>query len=73
MVTRAIPHSIDNVFRPLDPADNPKQQEQASCKKLAKGDGHMTAKKTILGWDIDTRWMTIRLTSRRLARLKELL
>ena len=73
MVTQAILHSIDEVFQPVDPLDNPKHQEPASCKKLAKGDVHMAMMKTILGWDIDTRRMTSCLTSCCLARLKELL
>ena len=72
-VNWAILHSMDEVFRPVHPSDNPKHQEPASCRKLAKGDGHMATKQTILGWDIDSRWMTICLTSWRLAHLKELL
>ena len=73
LVSQAILHSIDNVFRPVEPSDHHKRQEPAPFKKLTKGDGHMATKKTILSWDIDTRRMTICLTNHRLTCLKELL
>ena len=73
LVSRAILHSIDNLFHPVELLDNLKHQEPASYKNNAKDNRHMATKKSILGWDIDTRWMTIRLTNHHLACLKELL
>ena len=73
LVSQAMLHSMDNAFRPVEPLDNPNCQEPASCKKLVKGDRHMAVKKTILGWDINSRQMTTCLTNCHLARLKELL
>lgn len=72
-VTRAILHSIDMVFRPLDSDDSPFRQEPVSVKKLNKGDGHPTTVKTILGWRLDLLANTLELTPRRRARLDDIL
>ena len=72
-VNRTIFHSIDKVLRPLVPDDSAHRQEPASESKLRKGDGCMATQKVYLGWLIDTRAMTIQLTTRRRLRLKEIL
>lgn len=72
-VTRAVLHSLDDVFRPLAADDLPARQEPASRKKLQKGDGFMATRKVILGWLIDSLAMTITLTERRFQRLQEIL
>eukprot|EP00536_Pseudo-nitzschia_multiseries_P014719 jgi/Psemu1/39948/gm1.39948_g len=53
--------SLDWIFRPLDALDTPFRQEQASVKKLLKGDATCTTKKIILGWLIDSINKTISL------------
>ena len=72
-VTRAIMHNMDKVMRPLSPTNLPDRREPISTTKLEKGDGFMTTKKTILGWEFDTVEMTIHLSARRRKRLHELL
>ena len=72
-VTRVILHSLDEVFRPLEPDDLPERQEPVSSRKLEKGDGYMSTTKTMLGWLVDSRTMTIQLTARRYTRLLEIL
>ncbi|VEU39857.1 unnamed protein product, partial [Pseudo-nitzschia multistriata] len=72
-VKRALLHSLDKVFRPLDKQDTPYRQEPASIKKLKKGDATWTTSKVILGWLIDTTTKTISLPPHRVARLQELL
>ena len=63
-VTRAILHSLDKVFCPLEPTDLPECQEPISLKKLDKGDGCMSTKKTVLGWYLNMRNLIIHLTAR---------
>jgi hypothetical protein len=72
-VRRVLMHSLDEIFRPLHPADNPHRKEPASDKKLRQGDGHWETRKLVLGWIIDTIQMTIELPPHRRERLKTLL
>jgi hypothetical protein len=72
-VKRALLNSLDKVFRPLSPSDNPERQEPASIKKFLKGNGTWSTKKRMLGWDIDTVAKTIRLPPHRVERLFEIL
>ena len=72
-VLRATLHSIDNVFRPLDPGDASHRKEPASVKKMLKGDACWSTHKRILGWDLDTQASTLNLPPHRLTRLYELL
>jgi hypothetical protein len=67
-------HAIDDVFRPLHPSDAAFcRQEPVSQKKLHKGDGRWTTRRTILGWVIDTSRETIELPPHRAARLQLIL
>jgi hypothetical protein len=66
-------HSLDEIFRPLQPGDNPHRKEPASEKKLAQGDGAWETRKLVLGWIIDTVAMTIELPPHRRDRLQALL
>lgn len=71
--TRHIFHTIDRVFRPLEPSDSPARTEPISTSKLQKGDGNLSTRKVILGWILDTTKYTLELTDRRLHRLLQLL
>lgn len=70
---RTLLHTIDDVFRPLEPTDPPHRTEPISTSKLAKGDGSWSTRKKLLGWTVDSTAMTITLPPRRLARLHDLL
>ena len=72
-VRKALLHSIDDVFQPLLPNDNPTRQEPVSMKKLREGDCSFGTLKLILGWIIDTINMTIQLPQHRVDRLAEIL
>ena len=72
-VQRVLLHTLDTVFRELEPGDNPHRQEPASVKKFKKGDGAWMTRKLVLGWLIDTISMTIELPPHRIARLHEIL
>jgi hypothetical protein len=72
-VKRILFQSLDQVFRPLESGDNPNRQEPAYIKKMLKGDATWAARKTILGWTIDTVRMTVELPPHRIDRLFELL
>ena len=72
-VGRAILHSLDAVFRPIDAEDSSYRQTPASIKKLEKGDGRFLTRKEVLGWIIDTVRGTLELTARRHARLVTIL
>ena len=72
-VRKALLHSIDDVFQPLLPNDNPTRQEPVSMKKLREGDCSFGTLKLILGWIIDTINMTIQLPQYRVDRLAEIL
>jgi hypothetical protein len=72
-VRRILLHAIDDVFRPLQPGDNPYRQEPVSLKKLRKGDCSWSTIKLVLGWVIDTTAMTIHLPQHRVDRLVEIL
>ena len=66
-------HSIDKIFRPLEPSDPSCRREPVSIKKLRAGDGTWATVKTVLGWIIDTVKMTLALPPHRVTRLQELL
>ena len=70
---RALFHNIDLVFRPLDKCDNGYRREPISIKKLLKGDCSWDYIKVILGWEINTKLMTIHLPPHRVHRLLEIL
>jgi len=70
---RTLLHSIDQVFRPLDPQDPTDQKEPISFKKLQSGDAAWTTTKTILGWTINTQAMTIALPPHCQARMAKIL
>ena len=72
-VMRSALSSIDEVLRPLEPGDPPHRKEPSSTKKMLKGDAHRATTKRILGWDVDTRNLTLSLPPHRLDRLRELL
>lgn len=72
-VKEVLLHALDDVFRPLDPSDNPNRQEPASLKKMSKGDAAWTTTKTILGWQVDTLAHTIALPPHRAQRLHDIL
>lgn len=72
-VLRAALHSIDQVFRPLPADDASCRKEPISVKKLKQGDASWSTRKTILGWDFDTKSETLTLPPHRLDRLYELL
>ena len=65
--------AIDEVFRPLSPADKPSRKEPISIKKLLKGDCSWATVKNVLGWIINTVDQTITLPPHRVARLAEIL
>jgi len=72
-VHQTLLHSIDRVFRLLAAQDRHTRQEPISCKKLATGDGQWSTHKTVLGWHLDTKALTLTLPPHRAARLQELL
>ena len=72
-VLRTTLHSIDDVFRKLEPSDPPHRKEPSSVKKLLKGDAAWSTRKRFLGWDLDTVEMTLNLPPHRLERLREVL
>ena len=72
-IRRAILHTLDSLFRPLEPGDDPNRQEPASVKKLRRGDATWATSKELLGWLINTHSMTLHLTERRTERLRALL
>ena len=72
-VTQAILHLVNKVLHPLEPTDLPKRQEPVSLKKLDKGDGCMSTKKTVLGWELNTRTLTIHLTAQHHQHLLDIL
>ena len=69
---RSLLHTLDVVFRPLEPEEE-HRQEPASVKKLRKGDACWSTRKVILGWLIATLAGTIQLPSPRYERLCTLL
>lgn len=73
LVMRAALSSIDEVLRPLSPSDPPLRKEPASIKKMQKGDACWATEKRVLGWDIDTRALTLSLPPHRLERLNHIL
>jgi hypothetical protein len=70
---RVLLHSLDEVFRPLEPTDSPYRQEPASVKKLKKGDACWSTRHIILGWLVDTVRLTIELPPHRVERLLAIL
>jgi hypothetical protein len=66
---RTLFHTLDEVLRPIDPADDDARQEPISVKKLRKGDARRSTTKQMLGWLINTVESTITLPPHRLERL----
>ena len=66
---RGLLHSIDEVFRPLEPGDSPHRQHVPSTKKFKKGDGCLLEQKIILGWLLNTAKGTLELPPHRVERL----
>jgi hypothetical protein len=72
-VKRALLHTLDRVFRPLDSGDSEHRQETASVKKMRKVDATWSTRKVILGWILDSIQLTLELPCHRIERLFELL
>ncbi|KAI2494663.1 adenylate kinase [Fragilaria crotonensis] len=72
-VMRAALHAIDGVFRPLQPTDPEHRKEPTSIKKMQQGDACWLPYKRMLGWDIDTRALTLNLPPHRIERLRDVL
>jgi hypothetical protein len=72
-IRRTLFHAIDDVFRPLHPADNPHRTEPISVNKLCQGDASWSTCKMVLGWLINTNAAIITLPPHRLERLREIL
>ena len=73
MVRDVLFHNIDKVFRALDEDDKPTRKQPISVKKLLQGDCSWATEKQILGWDVDSARLTIRLPRHRVERLQEIL
>ena len=69
-VHRVLMHAIDDIFRPLASDDPSTRKQPISVKKLRAGDAAWSTQKEVLGWLVDTQAMTLRLTQRRLQRLR---
>ena len=72
-VRKTLLHAVDTIFRPLDAQDSPLRREPVSLKKLRQGDCSWATTKTVLGWIINTKLMTIALPMHRQERLQEIL
>ena len=72
-VMRAVLHSIDDVFWPLEKEDPPACKEPAYVKKMLNGDACWSTQKRMLGWDIDSEAVTLVLPPHRIQRLREVL
>ena len=69
---RRLLHSIDAIFRPLDPLDPPSRKDVPSQKKMLQGDACLLTRKTVLGWIIDTIHQTLELPAHRKTRLHDI-
>ena len=69
---RRLLHCIDAVFRPVDSHDSPLRKHVPSLKKMLAGDAHLSTRKVVLGWTIDTVRQTLELPPHRLERLQHL-
>ena len=72
-IRRTLLHTLDEVFRPLEPTDDAFRKEPASVKKLLGGDAYWATRKMLLGWIIDTMRLTLELPSHRKERLLAIL
>ncbi len=61
-LARAIPLAIRTLTRPIDPTDVIPRKDIISLKKL-KAEGRLEETKKVLGWNLDTRRLTISLPS----------
>ena len=68
-VRRALLTSFDEVLRPLEAGEGPRQ-EPVSVKKLLKGDACWATVKVLLGWLVDSIRGTIELPAHRAERLR---
>ncbi|KAL7563272.1 hypothetical protein ACA910_016635 [Epithemia clementina (nom. ined.)] len=69
---RTLMHCNDLVFRPNNGLDVDRRKP-LSIKKNSKGDAAWSTHKTILGWTVDSLWMTIKLPPHRRDRLHTLI
>ena len=69
---RKLLHCIDAVFRPVDSHDSPLRKQVPSLKKMLAGDSHLSTRKVVLGWVIDTVTQTLELPPHRIERLQEI-
>ncbi len=69
---RRLLHSIDAVFRPIDNADSPLRKHVPSMKKMLAGDAHLSTRKIVLGWLLDTVTQTLELPPHRIDRLQQI-
>jgi hypothetical protein len=72
-IRRTLLHTLDEVFRPLEPTDDAFRKEPASVKKLQGGDAYWATRKMLLGWIIDTLRLTLELPLHRKERLLAIL
>jgi len=71
---RAMLHSIDSIFRASTlPEDAPNRKQIISLSKLSTGDCTWSTNKVILGWQLDSADMTLRLPQHKAERLIALL
>ena len=70
---RVLLSTLDDIFRPVIPSDDPSRQEPASQKKLRKGDASWSTRKVVLGWVIDIVAGTLELPPHRQERLRAIL
>jgi hypothetical protein len=69
---RALLHSLDKRFRPLDAHDPAICNDVPSLKKFAKGDACYTSRKILLGWIVDSVLEILALPAHQHARLLEI-
>ena len=69
---RRLLHCIDAVFRPVDSQDSPLRKQVPSLKKMLAGDSHLSTRKVVLGWVLDTVSQTLELPPHRIQRLQEI-
>ena len=69
---RRLLHCIDAVFRPVDSLDSPLRKQVPSLKKMLAGDSHLSTRKVVLGWVLDTVTQTLELPPHRIQRLQDI-
>jgi hypothetical protein len=69
---RALLHSLDNIFCPLDATNPATRKDMASLKTFAKGNVCYATRKVLLGWIVDSLLGIFALPAHRYARLLEI-